>query len=380
MILRPDAVVLPTGIETGLEVCFSQGVIEAIRPWTSKTRNESGLVLSPKFVNAHSHLEYFDLLGAISRSDYWTWITELTTRKQERDPATVTQAIRDAAALNLRSGVWAIAEWCDWAGSDTAMSEIGLAGVIFQEVITIREWASPAEKLDAVRTKAANNTIPTYVTPHAPYTVAPGVISELAAAGEPLSIHVAETEEENNFYLRGVGPIAEAYAAAGIEVRTPEKTAIGYLDGLGALHSNTQIVHLCATTEEDIDIVAQRGCSVAHCPRSNVALGCPVPQIGAMLDRRIRVGLGLDSAASSGPIDMFAEMRAALELSTRARRALTPQEVWTMATRTDTVPGLDENLITEGSASRLMLVESEPNFNSAISRSPEHVHQLPGRL
>ncbi len=376
MILRPDAVVLPTGIEKGLEVCFSGGVIDAIRPWTSESRNESGFVLSPKFVNAHSHLEYFDLLGAISISDYWSWITELTNRKHERDPATVTQTILEAARLNLRTGVWAIAEWSDWEGSDAAMSEVGLDGVIFQEVITIREWASPSNKLDAVKAKVAGNSTPTYVTPHAPFTVSPAVIAELATAGEALSIHVAETDEENSFYLRGAGPIAELYAAAGIEFQTPGKTAIEYLDDLGALHSKTQLVHLCAATDEDIDLVAERGCSVAHCPRSNVALGCPVPQIGEMIDRGIRVGLGLDSAASSGEIDMFAEMRAALRLSTSAKRTVTSGQAWTMATRTDTAPGLDDNSVTKGTAPRLMLIESAPDFDSLISRSPEQVHEI----
>lgn len=51
-----------------------------------------------------------------------------------------------------------------------------------------------------------------------------------------------------------------------------------------------------------------------------------------MLDAGIRVGLGMDSAASSGPIDMFEEMRAALAASHRRGEPLTGEQVLDMAT------------------------------------------------
>jgi cytosine/adenosine deaminase-related metal-dependent hydrolase len=40
----------------------------------------------------------------------------------------------------------------------------------------------------------------------------------------------------------------------------------------------------------------------------------------------------MDSAASSGPIDMFEEMRSALHTSYELGEPVTPEEVWQMAT------------------------------------------------
>ena len=54
-------------------------------------------------------------------------------------------------------------------------------------------------------------------------------------------------------------------------------------------------------------------------------LNCPTAPVRQMLDAGILVGLGLDSAASSGPIDMFEEMRAVSVL-------IRPEEIWNMAT------------------------------------------------
>jgi len=51
-----------------------------------------------------------------------------------------------------------------------------------------------------------------------------------------------------------------------------------------------------------------------------------------MLDAGIQLGLGLDSAATGGPIDMFAEMRAALSVSLTRGRYVAPEEIWLMAT------------------------------------------------
>ncbi|MEO7454568.1 MAG: amidohydrolase family protein [Fimbriimonadales bacterium] len=376
MILRPDAVVLPEGIQTGLEVCFEDGVIAEIRPWSTSVREEAGYVLSPRFVNAHSHFEYYDLIGAIEGAGYWQWITELTQRKAERDPEMVRKVAHKAAALNEHTGVWAVGEWSDWEGSDEAMTSLHLDGCIFQELITFREWLSPAEKADAVRTKAARNANRTFVTPHAPYTVAPNIIRDLASTGLPLSIHAAETKAENDFYQFGVGPIAKGYCAAGIEVEVPGATAIGYLDSLGALHQNTQIVHACAATPEDVELLAERGVSLAHCPRSNSALGCPTAPIGAMLDAGIRVGLGMDSAASSGMIDMFAEMREALLVSKSTERCLSASEVWMMATRADTLPSLPSNHIEVGGAPKAILVKAGPTYESLTSASPRDLRNL----
>jgi cytosine/adenosine deaminase-related metal-dependent hydrolase len=91
-------------------------------------------------------------------------------------------------------------------------------------------------------------------------------------------------------------------------------------------------VHCCALEDGDIELIKTRGANVAHCPRSNAALGCPPAPVRELLSAGIKIGLGLDSAASSGPIDMFAEMRAALATSIDRSRPLSGEEVWRMAT------------------------------------------------
>lgn len=336
MILRPDAVVLPgPRIETGLEVCIENGTIAEIRPWTTASRSERGALLSPAFVNAHSHLEYFDLMGSLQGLPYWEWILELTRRKTAREAETITEAASEAALLNTRSGITVIGETCDFPVSVQAMRSAGLVGRVFQEVITVRENQNPEEKLAFVKTKAAQQQtrgLPVHLTPHAAWTVHPHILIEIAKAHEPQSIHVSEHPIERDYFERATGPIADLAMRFDASFSPPGCSPLKYLDALGCLHEKTQIVHACDFDGEDIEVAAARQVTIAHCPRSNANLSCPPAPVAEMRRHGIKVGIGLDSAASSGPIDMFAEMRAALAASTSLQDPLTAEDVWEMAT------------------------------------------------
>lgn len=328
--------VLPGGeVRTGLEVSIEKGLIAEIRPWSKAAREEAGLLLSPAFVNAHSHLEYADLEGAIpaaangDESPYWTWIRSLTAIKPKRDPEAVRRAARAAAQANRDCGVAAVGEYSDWPVAGEAMSVAGIGGRIFKEVITLAEGAEESW-LSVIGSPISDySEFPTHLSAHATYTVSPGAISAIAHRGEPNAIHAAETREEREFFMHGGGPIAGLYRRYGIEWPVPGMSPIKYLDSLGALHPRTQIVHACAVDEDDIDLMARRSATVAHCPRSNRFLsgGLRAP-IARMREKGITVGIGMDSAASSGAVDFFDEMRAALEDS-----GLPAEAIWDMATR-----------------------------------------------
>ncbi|MCH8274855.1 MAG: amidohydrolase family protein [Armatimonadetes bacterium] len=364
MILRPDALVLPGGrVESGLEVCIADGRIERIRPWSGATREETDLLLSLAFVNAHSHLEYYDLMGQLDGLSYWDWIQSITEMKPKRTIETVQLAAILAARRNVRTGVAAVGEISDWPVSGRAMKRSGLSGRVFQEVITLKEYETPGQKLALARERARKNAdesgLPVHLSAHAAYSVTAQTLRDISRTGEPNSIHVSESVIENQFFLRGEGPIAEMYDRAGLPFEPPGCTCAAYLDSLGALHKKTQIVHACDLTPEDISIAAERGVTAAHCPRSNRALGCPPAPVAELRRRGVKVGLGMDSAASSGPIDTFAEMRAALKAAQERGDPLTPQDVWTMATEeaAESIWLPREWRIAEGAGPDLILID-----------------------
>lgn len=358
MTLRPYAAVIGGELVVGVEIeVDSGGTVTAIGPHTGLP---DPYVLSPAFVNAHSHLEYRGLQGKIEASGYMPWIREITRLKPLQTAAEVEQDCRTAALENRLTGVAAIAEHTDRPGAALAMAEAGLAGRLYQEVITFNEAESPAEKLRVASERAAAARkfgYPCDLNPHAPHTVDRATLQAMADL-PALSIHVAETAAENEFFLLGSGAIADLYDRFSVPYSSQGLSVVAYLDSLGLAKPGVQFVHLCAVSPNDIALISRKGVSVAHCPRSNQVLGCPPAPIRECLDAGIPVGLGLDSAASSGPIDLFAEMRSALSVSRDRGRPVTAAEVWRMSTSLGAASlGLEGWDLTPGSKPPLIGIE-----------------------
>jgi 5-methylthioadenosine/S-adenosylhomocysteine deaminase len=136
------------------------------------------------------------------------------------------------------------------------------------------------------------------VQPHAPYSASADLMTrskELAGRyGAILFSHVAETANE----------VAEFYAKTG---RTPP----AYLDELGILDSNTLFAHGVHLSDEDIQLLADRGTAVAHCPESNSKVAAGAARLPLLLATGVRMGLGTDGAASNNDLDMWGEMNSA---------------------------------------------------------------------
>lgn len=158
--------------------------------------------------------------------------------------------------------------------------------------------------------------------PHAPYTVNDKAFTKILTYAEqlnqPIHIHLHETQEEIRIGLKTTG------------LRPIER-----LQRLGLLSPNLIGVHMVHLTDNEIRLISQQGCSVAHCPTSNLKLANGLAPVAEMLNCGINVGLGTDSAASNNRLDLFAEMRlAALLAKVESRRAdvLTAHQGLHMAT------------------------------------------------
>jgi 5-methylthioadenosine/S-adenosylhomocysteine deaminase len=136
------------------------------------------------------------------------------------------------------------------------------------------------------------------IAPHAPYTVSDKTFERIAVMlGEfdvPLHIHMHETR----------GEIEKSLAQYG---RRP----LSRLQNLGLVDANLLAIHAVHLTDQEVDLLASRGCHVAHCPSSNLKLASGIEPPARLLGSGINVGLGTDGAASNNRLDIFSEMRLA---------------------------------------------------------------------
>jgi 5-methylthioadenosine/S-adenosylhomocysteine deaminase len=374
LILRPIAIIQNGDLRHGLEVVVVSGRISEIRPLTGKSEP---YILSSAFVNAHSHLEYRGMLGKVHGEDFPSWIRAITMAKAAQTMEEVRADCFLAAQENRATGVALMGEHSDRPFAREAMMAADLSGPVFQELITFNEQGDPSARWAFVRSKAEEQAA--IVSPHAPYTVDEASLIEVGKGENFLSIHASESPAEHELFVNGSGAFAEMYARFDVPLPRTGLSPVRFLDDVGFLKPARQLVHCCTVDGDDLDLMAERDVVVAHCPRSNATLNCPSAPVREMLDRGIAVGIGLDSCASSGPIDMFAEMTAALDQSEERGRPLTGTEVWRMATvmgaRTLLVEHWD---VVEGSFAPLIAIdiESESMVDLIRQGKPELVRWI----
>jgi 5-methylthioadenosine/S-adenosylhomocysteine deaminase len=365
--IRPEGIIINGVLERGLKIALVDGVIQEIRASNHKSEP---FIISPAFVNAHSHLEYRGMLDKIPHPEYYDWIYELSRLKPLESPEFVLEHCDLAAIENRQTGVAWIGEHSDRPGSADAMVKQGLGGWIFQEVITAgsddidETMRTIAKKMVATLKKhpeISSKYLRTSLNPHAYFTVARHILQEFGEMKSPVSIHVAETERESNFTRTGTGPIADRRRQFGVPFDIYGQSVVEVLNDLAVLRRGTQCVHCCDVDDHDIQILAKTEVTIAHCPRSNIRLQCPAAPVRECLDAGITVGLGMDSPASGGPINMFAEMRAALNVSQERGKPLTAEEVWRMATsqgyKSFGKPTVEHWDIYEGSSTPLITIK-----------------------
>jgi 5-methylthioadenosine/S-adenosylhomocysteine deaminase len=119
--------------------------------------------------------------------------------------------------------------------------------------------------------------------------------------------------------------IAESRLQAVVARKTYGRSAVRYLADLGMLRPRFTAAHGVWLDDEDLDLLAAHGCSIAHIPASNYRLGSGVAYVRPMLSRGIKVGLATDGANSSDSLSMLQAMRLA---SFSARIFGCPREDW----------------------------------------------------
>ncbi|XP_070566705.1 guanine deaminase-like isoform X1 [Ptychodera flava] len=72
-------------------------------------------------------------------------------------------------------------------------------------------------------------------------------------------------------------------------------------DRSGLLTDKTYMAHCLCLSDEEIDIVRQRGCGIAHCPSSNTAVRSGMFDVRKMLNAKVKIGLGTDVAGGYQP-------------------------------------------------------------------------------
>ncbi|MGI5453337.1 amidohydrolase [Streptomyces sp. CA-249302] len=286
------------------------GAAEELRTRFTATEviDAAGCLVLPGLVNTHTHLAMTLLRGLADDVTLQGFLERvLPAEARLLTPKNVAAAVRLAIAESVRAGVTSALDmyWFHEA-AEQAAREAGWrlhSGPTFMDVPEPPDGMPYADRLDwarrdlAARGPARPGHRPVLFA-HSTYTLSPEQLTEIAALarefGALLHIHAAENATE----------------VATVEVRYG-KRPVELLDSLGLLGPDLLLAHAVDLTGPEIAALARTGTSVAHCPVSNLKLGCGIAPVPRLLSAGVTVGLGTDGAVSSNTLDVLGAVRQA---------------------------------------------------------------------
>lgn len=314
-------------LENGL-LELQDGRIVAVRESSGGdfTEDLGDVVLMPGLVNVHTHLEFSELERPIQQTDFAEWIRAVIEHRRAKlnTPADVARAIEDGIRQSISFGVTTLGEISTGNSSSDHYDSLPSGSVVFREVIGLaaEDESARLAELDQFLTAADGRGWQAGISPHAPYTLADSLFSELVQRASQdkcaTAVHLAETSEEVQYLEDRTGPLRDLLESVGAwrESAHQSHTFLDYLQSLSQLE-RVLVVHGNCLGPEEWDVAASHrdSMTMVYCPRTHLHFGHPDYRLAERLTAGVRVAIATDSRASSPDLDLLAELRAAHQLS-----------------------------------------------------------------
>jgi 5-methylthioadenosine/S-adenosylhomocysteine deaminase len=270
----------------------------------------SGDLVIPGLVNAHTHVAMTLLRGHADDKPLDAWLQEdIWPVEAELTPEDVRAGAELGLTEMLKSGTTALADmYFEMPEVVDAVAQSGMRARLGYGSITVakdeadaREEMRDGLEFAAEYDGAADGRVATASMPHSLTTVGEQYyrefVPEAREAGVPIHLHANETTDE-------VDPIVDEHG----------ERPLAYARELGLLEPEDFLAHGVHVDDSEVELLAETGAGVVHCPASNMKLASGMAPVQTMLDAGVSVGLGTDGAASNNDLDMFGEMRDAAML------------------------------------------------------------------
>lgn len=292
--------------EQNIDILISNGKLKKIGKEidaceNAKVIDANGKICMPGLINTHTHLSmsiFRETLDGYTLQDWLSkkiWPTEDKLTREDVYYASLLSFIEMiSSGTVLANDQYSMAE-----ETIKAANELGVRLQTTRTIIDAgglgEERLEELEKLiNEYNNKYENVTLNIGI--HGLYTTGADTVKKSIALAKkynlPVHMHFCENTKET------------------IEIKE-EYNVVSPVDVLKEYFAETHniLAHAVKLTDEEIDTLSKMDVSVAHCPVSNLRLGCGVAKIQKMLDCGINVALGTDGQGSGSNLDMFDTMK-----------------------------------------------------------------------
>ncbi len=280
------------------------------------------VVLMPGLINAHCHLDYSMMRGAIlPQKTFTAWVQRINALKRSLDTDDYLEAIAHGFAECIRWGTTTVCNIESFPELMPHLPEPGVRTWWFYEMIDVRHRITTEEVVAGALSffQRRGNTRANFgLSPHAPFTASQRLYRLANECSEalamPLTTHLAESREEFEMFRHARGPLFDFMAGIGRPMTdcgrlTPFQTL--WQEGL--INHRWLLAHMNELLEEDFAALAQvpRGSAphLVHCPGSHQYFKHAHFPFRRLHELGVNICVGTDSLASTDSLSLLHELR-----------------------------------------------------------------------
>jgi cytosine/adenosine deaminase-related metal-dependent hydrolase len=343
-IINSDFLYTPNGYVQNKAVAFTEtikgiGTLEELiqrYPDAKVIQTEPNSILYPGFINTHVHLEFSANRTSLAYGSFKPWLDSVIEHRDELIGACNNEMMLDECTKMMRSGITTFGAISSFGNELEVCEKTPQRVVFFNELIGSNAmyadmlYGDFQERVRASQSCEESSRITAAVAIHSPYSVHPIILQRAVNVAKknnmPLSAHFLESQAEREWLESSSGTLKAFF----LKYFNSSQTVTNIEEFMHAFDTHpTHFTHCVQATEEELNYLAKKGHSVAHCPRSNRYLGCGRL---AIEDLPLPFTVATDGLSSNDSLNIFDELRAAImlhndmpiqELSEKLLRAVT---------------------------------------------------------
>jgi len=326
-LLSPNYIYIDGTFKENLAVAFEKKIheIEPLSklkqqyPHAKVLEAKKNSVLYPGFINTHVHLEFSANSTTLQYGEFMPWLNSVIKNREDLVAKCDNAVMQKACQTMMNSGITTFGTISSFGTELEVCTQTPQKVIFFNELIGSNASTADMlyqdflERLD-VSKKCGEGIIPA-IAIHAPYSVHPIVLKRAinVAITEqlPLSAHFLESQSEREWLENNSGAFLEFFQ----KFFSTSKSVTNISEFIESFDSiPTHFTHAVQATTKELEYLAKKGHSIAHCPRSNRFLGCGRLPIEKLHELNIPFSVATDGLSSNNSLNIFDELRSALML------------------------------------------------------------------
>ena len=296
---------------------------EVLRNHTGKVVDLGEVTVMPGLINAHCHLDYTLMRGAIlTAQSFSRWVKRINALKRSLTDNDYLRATQLGFEELRKNGTTTVLNVVSTPQIFPLLPTPKIRAWFFLELIDVRprpwieehvfgSWlflSGNGERLGGLG-----------LSPHAPYTASAKMYEVALECSRSLNLlittHVAESTEEYTMFAECSGELYDFLKQLGRPMTDCGSTSpLRHLIENRLISSECIVAHLNELDDRDLEILSRpdwRNLQIVHCPKSHSFLHHKRFPLEALRQRGLNISLGTDSLASNDSLNLFSEMRTA---------------------------------------------------------------------